>query len=64
MPRASLWLHGVAALGIVAEPQHWPQMLAVLAGNHAVLGALMHPRSTQLGPIWSPCPAPWARPSP
>ncbi len=50
VPRASLWLHGIAALGIAVQPQHWPQMLAVLACNHALLAALMHPRGTLLGP--------------
>lgn len=50
VPRASLWLHGIAALGIAVQPQHWPQMLAVLACNHALLAALMHPRGSQLGP--------------
>jgi peptidoglycan/xylan/chitin deacetylase (PgdA/CDA1 family) len=50
VPRASLWLHGVAALGLAVQPQLWPQTLALLACNHALLTALMHPRGTQLGP--------------
>jgi peptidoglycan/xylan/chitin deacetylase (PgdA/CDA1 family) len=61
VPRASLWLHGVAALGVAAEPQHWPQMLALLACNHAVLVAFMHPRSSQLGPNLVRLPASMSR---
>jgi len=61
IPRASLWLHGVAALGVAVHPQLWPQTLALLACNHAVLVALMHPRSSQLGPNLVRLPASMSR---
>ncbi|MCO6417992.1 polysaccharide deacetylase family protein [Siccirubricoccus sp. KC 17139] len=48
--RASLWLHGTAALGVAVQPHLWPFGLALLAGNHALLAAFMHPCSAQLGP--------------
>ncbi|WP_222440794.1 polysaccharide deacetylase family protein [Siccirubricoccus deserti] len=48
--RASLWLHGAAMFGVAAQPHLWPFGLALLACDHALLSAFMHPRSTQLGP--------------
>jgi peptidoglycan/xylan/chitin deacetylase (PgdA/CDA1 family) len=50
VPQASLWLHGLGALAVAAQPQLWPQVLCLLACNHALLTALMHPRGGMLGP--------------
>lgn len=50
IPRASLWLHAAAAYGLAGQPEFWPQTLALLAGNHALLAGLMHPRGGRLGP--------------
>lgn len=50
IPRASLWLHAAAAFGLAGQPEFWPQALALLAGNHALLAGLMHPRGGRLGP--------------
>lgn len=57
VPRASLWLHGLGLLAVAAEPAVWPQVLGLVACNHALLGALMHPRSALLGPIMVRLPA-------
>jgi peptidoglycan/xylan/chitin deacetylase (PgdA/CDA1 family) len=49
--KASVALHGAAALGILAVPAAWPWALGALAANHAVLTvAGLLPRSTLLGP--------------
>ncbi|MGG5888729.1 polysaccharide deacetylase family protein [Falsiroseomonas sp. HC035] len=50
LPRASLWLHGLGAATLAVQPGLWPQVLGVLACNHALLAGLMHPRGTLLGP--------------
>jgi peptidoglycan/xylan/chitin deacetylase (PgdA/CDA1 family) len=50
VPRVSLWLHGLAALAVAAQPHHWQQILGLLACNHALLATLMHPRGRLLGP--------------
>ncbi|WP_209443455.1 polysaccharide deacetylase family protein [Falsiroseomonas frigidaquae] len=50
LPRASLWLHGLAAAAACAQPMLWPQILALIALNHATLTASMHPRGRFLGP--------------
>jgi peptidoglycan/xylan/chitin deacetylase (PgdA/CDA1 family) len=49
--KASLAVHGGAALGLLASPGHWPWALGALAANHAVLTtAGLLPRSQLLGP--------------
>lgn len=49
--RATLALHGVAPLWLLAWPAHWPLVLALLVGNHALISGLgLWPRSTWLGP--------------
>jgi peptidoglycan/xylan/chitin deacetylase (PgdA/CDA1 family) len=49
--KASVALHGAAALGTLAVPAAWPWALGALAANHAVLTvAGLLPRSTLLGP--------------
>jgi peptidoglycan/xylan/chitin deacetylase (PgdA/CDA1 family) len=50
LPRASLWLHGAGAAAVAVQPGLWPQVLGLLACNHALLAALMHPRGRLLGP--------------
>lgn len=48
---ASMGIHGVAGLGLLARPEAWPVAASALAANHALLTALgMWPRSTWLGP--------------
>jgi peptidoglycan/xylan/chitin deacetylase (PgdA/CDA1 family) len=49
--KASVALHGAAALGTLALPAAWPWALGALAANHAVLTvAGLLPRSSLLGP--------------
>lgn len=49
--KASLALHGAAALGTLALPAAWPWALGAVAANHAVLTlAGLLPRSALLGP--------------
>jgi len=49
--KASLGLHGAAALGALAVPAAWPWALGAVAANHAVLTiAGLLPRSSLLGP--------------
>lgn len=56
--KASLVLHGAAALGTLIEPTAWPWALGALAANHAVLTtAGLLPRSTLLGPNLTRLPA-------
>jgi peptidoglycan/xylan/chitin deacetylase (PgdA/CDA1 family) len=47
--RASLWTHGAAAAAALAHPALSAEMGALVAANHAVLGACMHPQGTLLG---------------
>ncbi len=55
---ATFAVHGAAAAGLLAAPQHWPGWLAALAANHAVLTtAGLLPRSTLLGPNLTRLPA-------
>lgn len=55
---ASLALHGVAAVGAVAEPALWPWGLGMVAANHAALAlAGLLPRTTCLGPNLTGLPA-------
>ena len=49
MVRASLWTHGAAAAALAAQPGLWAELAALLAANHAVLGACMHPQAGLLG---------------
>ncbi|WP_431280934.1 polysaccharide deacetylase family protein [Humitalea sp. 24SJ18S-53] len=55
--RASFALHGLGAVVVAAQPQAWPQVLGVLAFNHALLTCCMHPRSAILGPNMTRLPA-------
>ena len=49
--RASFALHAGTAAGVALAPSLWPEALALLAANHAVLTtAGLLPRSTLLGP--------------
>jgi peptidoglycan/xylan/chitin deacetylase (PgdA/CDA1 family) len=49
--QASLAVHGLAALGVMAQPGLWPISLGVVAANHAALTlAGMLPRTRLLGP--------------
>jgi peptidoglycan/xylan/chitin deacetylase (PgdA/CDA1 family) len=49
--RATLALHAVAPLWLLAWPAQWPLLLGLLLGNHALITALgLWPRSTWLGP--------------
>jgi len=48
--RASLWLHALGAVTILAHWPLWPLVLALLGGNHLLLTAGMHPRGAMLGP--------------
>ena len=56
--KASVALHGAAALGAAAVPGSWPWALGALAVNHAALTvAGLLPRSSWLGPNWVSLPA-------
>ena len=47
----SLALHGIAVLAFAVDPGQWPWILALLASNHLLLGALVFaPRGSLLGP--------------
>lgn len=49
--QASMGLHGLAAAGLLVNPEHWPFWLGTLAANHALLtGAGLLPRTSLLGP--------------
>ncbi|MBL6457052.1 polysaccharide deacetylase family protein [Belnapia sp. T6] len=48
--RASLGLHAGGLLALAAEPAAWPEVLGLLAANHAGLAGCMHPRCGLLGP--------------
>jgi peptidoglycan/xylan/chitin deacetylase (PgdA/CDA1 family) len=57
--RASIVLHVVAALAVVAAPRHWPWVLAAVVLDHwLVVGAGLWPRSQWLGTNWTALPAP------
>jgi peptidoglycan/xylan/chitin deacetylase (PgdA/CDA1 family) len=58
LARASLWLHGASAAALALQPTAWPGLLALLAGNHAVLACAMHPRGSLLGPNMTRLPEP------
>lgn len=56
--RASLVVHGLALVAVVAVPALWPWALAIVVANHAlVAGVGLWPRSHWLGPNWSRLPA-------
>lgn len=48
--RLSLAAHALGGAAVVAAPQFWPQVLAAIALNHAVLSCGIAPRSAMLGP--------------
>jgi len=59
--RASLALHLLALLAVVAAPSLWPWALgAVIADHLLVVGTGLWPRSHWLGPNWTRLPAPAA----
>ena len=56
--RASVALHLLAVLALVAAPAQWPWALGVVAANHLLITAVgLWPRSDWLGPNWSRLPA-------
>jgi peptidoglycan/xylan/chitin deacetylase (PgdA/CDA1 family) len=56
--RASVALHGLALVGMIAEPAQWRWALGIVVINHLVLTAAgLWPRSNWLGPNWSRLPA-------
>ncbi len=55
---ASLLLHGLALLALVAAPGHWRWALGAVLANHALLTGLgLWPRSHWLGSNWTRLPA-------
>jgi peptidoglycan/xylan/chitin deacetylase (PgdA/CDA1 family) len=57
LARASLYVHGLGAAALAAQPGAWPAVLGLLACNHAVLACGMHPRGSLLGPNLTRLPA-------
>jgi peptidoglycan-N-acetylglucosamine deacetylase len=56
--KASVALHGAAAVGAAMVPGAWPWALGALVANHAALTVSgLLPRSTWLGPNWVSLPA-------
>lgn len=56
--RASLALHGLAGLALIAAPGYWRWALGAVLANHALLTVLgLWPRSQGLGPNWTRLPA-------
>lgn len=56
--RASVALHGLALLAVIAAPAQWHWSLGAVIINHLVLTAVgLWPRSTWLGPNWTRLPA-------
>ncbi len=56
--RASVALHGLALLAVIAEPAQWRWALGAVIINHLVLTAVgLWPRSHWLGPNWTRLPA-------
>jgi peptidoglycan/xylan/chitin deacetylase (PgdA/CDA1 family) len=56
--RASIALHGLALLAVIAEPALWRWALGAVVINHLVLTAVgLWPRSNGLGPNWTRLPA-------
>jgi peptidoglycan-N-acetylglucosamine deacetylase len=55
--RASMALHLLAVIVLIAEPGQWPWALGVVAANHTLLAVLgLWPRSRWLGPNWTRLP--------
>lgn len=56
--RASIALHGLAWVAVVAEPSQWRWVLGAVVINHLLLTAVgLWPRSHWLGPNWTRLPA-------
>jgi peptidoglycan/xylan/chitin deacetylase (PgdA/CDA1 family) len=56
--RASVALHGLALLAVIAEPVQWRWALGAVVINHLLLTAVgLWPRSNWLGPNWTRLPA-------
>ena len=56
--RASVVLHGLALVAVIAEPAQWRWALAAVVINHLLLAAAgLWPRSNWLGPNWTRLPA-------
>jgi peptidoglycan/xylan/chitin deacetylase (PgdA/CDA1 family) len=56
--RASVVLHGLALVAVIAEPAQWRWALGAVVINHLVLTAVgLWPRSNWLGPNWTRLPA-------
>ena len=56
--RATLLLHGLAVIALIAAPAHWRWVLGAVAFNHMLLAAVgLWPRSHWLGPNWTRLPA-------
>jgi peptidoglycan/xylan/chitin deacetylase (PgdA/CDA1 family) len=56
--RASLALHTLALVALIADPASWPWLLAAVALNHLLIAATgLWPRSHWLGPNWTRLPA-------
>ncbi len=56
--RASILLHALAVMAIIAAPQQWPWALGAVLANHALLTLIgIWPRSHWLGPNWTQLPA-------
>ncbi len=56
--RASIALHAVALLAVIAAPSLWPWVLAAIVADHLlVVGVGLWPRSQWLGPNWTLLPA-------
>lgn len=56
--RASIALHGLALVAVIAEPAQWRWALGAVVINHLLLTAVgLWPRSNGLGPNWTRLPA-------
>lgn len=56
--RATLALHGLALVAVIAEPAQWRWALGAVVINHLLLTAVgLWPRSNWLGPNWTRLPA-------
>ena len=56
--RASIALHGLALVAVIAEPAQWRWALGAVVINHLLLTAAgLWPRSNWLGPNWTRLPA-------
>src|SRR5450830_1801043 len=56
--RASMALHVLALVAVIAEPRQWPWALGAVIVNHLLMTAIgLWPRSHWLGPNWTHLPA-------